>query len=111
LQSKISLPTLPISGSQRIFIALKSPQGKNWTGLHVAVPHVFHHMVGNLHGMIIPFVDLASTFNYIEAVKQEQPIFAQAYADALNHARTHVLGLRTVFASGDLGEYRDVPPL
>jgi hypothetical protein len=53
-------------------------------------------MVGDLHGMIIPFVDLASTFNYIEAVKQKQPISTQAYADALNHAITHVLRLRTV---------------
>jgi hypothetical protein len=50
--------------------ALKSPQGKNWTGLHVSVPHVFYHMVGDLHGMIIPFVDLASTYNYIEAVSR-----------------------------------------
>jgi hypothetical protein len=91
-------------------IALKWPQGKNWTGLHVAVPHVFYHMVGDLHGMIIPFVDLASTFNCIEAVKQKRPISAQAYADALNHAKTHVLRLRTVFASGDLGKDRDAPP-
>jgi hypothetical protein len=91
--------------------ALKSPQGKNWTGLHVSVPHVFYHMVGDLHGMIIPFVDLASTYNYNEAVKNNQPIAAQAYADALYHAMTHVLRLRTVFASGDLGEYRDVPLL
>jgi hypothetical protein len=68
-------------------------------------------MVGDLHGMIIPFVDLASTFNYIEAVKQKKPISPQAYADALNHARTHVLRLRTVFASVDLGEYCDIPPL
>jgi hypothetical protein len=91
--------------------ALKSSQGKNWTGLHVSVPHVFYHMVGDLHGMIIPFVDLASTYNYIEAVKGSKPISAQAYADALYHARTHVLRLRTVFASGDLCEYRDIPPL
>jgi hypothetical protein len=68
-------------------------------------------MVGYLHGMITPFVDLASTFGYNEAVKNKQPISAQAYADALFHARTHVLRLRTVFASGDLGEYRNVPPL
>jgi hypothetical protein len=68
-------------------------------------------MVGDLHGMIIPFVDLASTFNYIEAVKQKKPISPQAYADALNHARTHVVRLRAVFASGGLGEYRDIPPL
>jgi hypothetical protein len=26
---------------KEFLIALKSPQGKNWTGLHVAVPHVF----------------------------------------------------------------------
>jgi hypothetical protein len=68
-------------------------------------------MVGDLHGMIILFVDLASTYSYNEAVKKDQPISAQAYADALYHARTHVLRLRTVFASGDLGEYRDIPPL
>jgi hypothetical protein len=91
--------------------ALKLPQGKNWTGLHLSVPHVFYHIVGDLHGMIIPFVDLVSTYNYIEAVKGSKPISAQAYADALYHARTHVLRLRTVFASGDLGEYRDIPPL
>jgi hypothetical protein len=36
---------------------LESPQGKNWTGIHVALPHVC------LHGMIVPFVDLASTFS------------------------------------------------
>jgi hypothetical protein len=91
--------------------ALKLPQGKNWTGLHLSVPHVFYHIVGDLHGMIIPFVDLVSTYNYIEAVKGSKPISAQAYADALYHARTHVLRLRTVFASGDLGEYRNIPPL
>jgi hypothetical protein len=68
-------------------------------------------MVGDLHGMIIPFVNLTSTFNYIEVVKQKQPISAQAYADALNHARAHVRRMRTVFASGDLDEYRDVLPL
>jgi hypothetical protein len=61
--------------------------------------------------MIIPFVDLASTYNYNEAVKNNQPIAAKAYADALYHARTHVLRLCTVFASGDLGEYPNVPPL
>jgi hypothetical protein len=92
-------------------MALKSPQGKNWTSLHVDVPQVFYHMVGDLHGMMIPFVDLASTYNYNEAVKNKHPISPQAYADALYHARTHVLRLRTVFASGDLGEYRDIPPL
>jgi hypothetical protein len=85
-------------------MALKSPQGKNWTGLHVAVPHVFYHMVGDLHGMIIPFVELASTYNYNEAVKNNQRISAQAYADALYHARMHVLRLCMVFASGDLGK-------
>jgi hypothetical protein len=42
-------------------------------------------MVGDLHGMIIPFVDLASTYNYNEAVKNNQPIVAQAYADALSY--------------------------
>jgi hypothetical protein len=68
-------------------------------------------MVGDLHGMITPFVDLASTFSYNEAVKNKQPISAQAYADALFLARTHVLPLRTNFASGNLGEYCDVPPL
>jgi hypothetical protein len=91
--------------------ALKSPQGKNWTGLHVIVPHVFYHMVGDLNGMITPFVDLASTFSYNEAVKNKQPILAQAYADALFHARTHVLRLRKVCTSANLGEYRDAPPL
>jgi hypothetical protein len=73
-------------------------------------PHVLYHMVGNLQGMIIPFVVLASTYNYNEAVQNNQPILAQAYANALYHARTHVLHLQTVFASGDLGEYGDVPP-
>jgi hypothetical protein len=38
---------------KEFLIALKSPQDKNWTGLHVAVPRVFYHMVGDLHGMII----------------------------------------------------------
>jgi hypothetical protein len=66
-------------------------------------------MVGDLHGMLIPLVDLASTYNYIEAVKGSKPISAQAYADALYHSQTHVLRLRTVFASGDLSEYRDTP--
>jgi hypothetical protein len=42
-------------------------------------------------------------------VKGSKPISAQAYADALYHARNHVLRLRTVFATGDLGEYRDIP--
>jgi hypothetical protein len=96
---------------KEFLMALKSPQGKNWTGLLIDVPHVFYHMVGDLHGMIIPFVDLASTYNYNEAVKNKHPISPQAYADALYHARMHVLRLRTVFASGDLSEYRDVPPL
>jgi hypothetical protein len=50
--------------------ALKLPQGKNWTGLHVAVLHVFYHMVGDLHGMITPFMDLASTFSYNEDVSK-----------------------------------------
>jgi hypothetical protein len=91
---------------KEFLMALKSPQGKNWTGLHVDVPHVIYHMVGDLvHGMIIPFVDLALTYNYNQAVKNKHPISPQAYADALYHARTHVLRLRTVFASGDLSEY------
>jgi hypothetical protein len=77
----------------------------------VSVPHVLYHMVGDLHGMIIPFVDLTSTYSYKEAVKKNQPILAQAYADALFHARTYVLHLRTFFASGDLGKYRDIPRL
>jgi hypothetical protein len=46
--------------------------------MDVAVPHVFYHMVGKFHGMSIPFVNLASTFNYIEAVKLKQCICAQA---------------------------------
>jgi hypothetical protein len=96
---------------KEFLMALKSPQRKNWTGLHVDISHVFYHMVGDLHGMIIPFVHLASTYNYNEAVKSKHSISPQAYADALYHARTHVLRLHTVFASGDLGEYRNVPPL
>jgi hypothetical protein len=46
---------------KEFLIALNTPQGKYWTGFHVAVPHVFYHMVGGLHGMIISFVDLALT--------------------------------------------------
>jgi hypothetical protein len=105
-----NLPDIWIS-LKEFLTTLKSPQGKNWMGLHVAPTHLFYYMVSNLHGLITPFMDLASTFSYNEAVKNEQPISAQAYADVLFHAITHVMCLRTVFASGNLGKYHDVPLL
>ena len=69
------------------------------------------HMVTSCYHMVTPFVALGNCMEYRNALASGGAISIQAVQDAQQAALHEITRLTNIIRSGDLGDYRDVPPL
>lgn len=77
---------------------------------HATTTHVFVHILNSLQHILGPYIALGNCLQYRQALAAGQPISPTALETALRQAEHETSRLTHVIRSGDLGDYRDVPP-
>jgi len=93
------------------FQVKNSPEGRRWAARHKDQPHVFLHMINGLQHILGPFAALGNTIEYRTALASGGQISVQAIDEAVEAATLEVTRLTNVIRSGELGDYRDEPPI
>jgi hypothetical protein len=96
---------------EELFFLLNSPAGHVWTGQHKNLPHVFLHLFLSVQHMLGPFIALGNCLKYRQAVIDCQPVTVTTYKEASAFALLQVHKINNIIHDGDLGVFREPPPI